>query len=487
MYLDDILSHLEKGSTDVAFHIQGQDYSYSELKERVVSIYGQVCAMDNHILGVGLNDHLDTYASILAIWFSGKTMVPIDLCLPPSRIASILDQTGIDKVLCPNPLGDLPALGGTTYHNTTKWNTSGAVFNSAKVNDYAYILFTSGSTGTPKGVPIQHSALDAFLKALFAMPMELGPSDRFLQMFDLTFDLSLMSYVAPLTIGASVYTVGNAGMKYMNIFEILEDHSITAALMVPSVLGHLRPFFEEIDLPLLRYSLFCGEALSDAIAREWQICVPNAIIFNVYGPTEATIFCMTYTHSENAKALNGIVCIGQAMEGMSMAVVDESGRRLSHDEKGELCLAGPQLTDGYWKNPEKTKEVFIHLDGVRYYRSGDIALEDADGDFHYLGRMDQQVKIEGFRVELSEIEHWTRAVCGLPQLAAVVQSNAMGANEVYLFIESATPVEEAPLKEKLKQSIPSYMVPKKIISMSRLPLNVNGKIDRKALKNSVIK
>jgi amino acid adenylation domain-containing protein len=362
-----------------------------------------------------------------------------------------------------------------------------SIGNLAERSSNAYILFTSGSTGTPKGVPVQHSALDAFLKAFFAMPMDLGPNDRFLQMFDLTFDLSLMSYVAPLTIGASIYTVGDEGMKYMSIFQILEDHEITTALMVPSVLGHLRPFFDEIELPHLRYSLFCGEALSDTIATEWQQCVHNATIFNVYGPTEATIFCMTYRHSDKAKALNGIVCIGQPMRDMSMAVVDENGKRVPIGEKGELCLAGPQLTTGYWKNEEKSKEVFIDLEGTRFYRSGDVALEDEEGDFHYLGRVDQQVKIEGFRVELSEIEHWTRTICGIPQLAAVVHSNTMGANEIYVFIESTTPINEADIKDKLKQSIPSYMVPKKIITLERLPLNVNGKIDRKALKNSLLR
>ncbi len=484
MYLDVILSRLHQGRDDVAFHIQGQVHTYADLRQRVSSIFEHVRTFPEPIIGIGLRDHLDTYAAILASWLSGKTMVPIDLDLPPNRVSSILEQTGIKVVLYPMVSKGLPELSGSRYVSTSELGTPARLENLADEEQIAYILFTSGSTGTPKGVPIKHSALDAFLYALFSMPMELGPHDRFLQMFDLTFDLSLMSYVAPLTLGASIYSVGGEGMKYMRIFQILEDHNISIALMVPSVLGHLRPFFDEIQLPAMKYSLFCGEALSHAIATEWQNCVPNAKIFNVYGPTEATIFCMSYTHGPNAKTTNGIVCIGQAMENMAMTVVDEQGNRVPVGEKGELCLAGPQLTPGYWKNPQKTDEVFIEIEGQRFYRSGDIAMEDEDGDFHYLGRVDQQVKIDGFRVELSEIEHWTRTLSGHSQLAAVIHSNAMGANEIYVFIESVEPVDEGELKEKLKRSIPSYMVPKKILSMERLPLNVNGKIDRKALKQS---
>ena len=483
MYLDRILAQLESAAADTAFNIMEQDYSYAQFSQRVSAIYAHLIGSPEQIIGISIDDHIDTYAGIIAVWLSGKTMVPLNLDLPVSRVQSILDQTGIKTILVASPTRDVMAWNSMDIIPTHSLNSKAALKNLAKSSEDAYILFTSGSTGAPKGVPIQHIALDAFTVAFFEMPLTLSKADRFLQMFELTFDLSLMCYVIPLTIGASVHTVGDEGMKYMQIFKILEDHAISVALMVPSVLAHLRPYFEEIDLPEMRYNLFCGEALPESITREWKRSVPHADLYNVYGPTEATIFCMTHLYGPQSKATNGILSIGKAMHGMKMAVVDENGIRLSSGEKGELCLAGPQLTAGYWKNLEKSAEVFLDLEGTRYYRSGDIALMDEDGEYHYLGRLDQQVKIEGFRVELSEVEHCLRKVSGIAQVAAVVLANEMGAHQIFSFLETENEVDEQELREALKAHLPSYMIPKKINGLAKLPLNVNGKIDRKALKN----
>ncbi len=483
MYLDRILQHLESASAEPAFNILEQDYSYVQFSQRVSAIYAHLMGSPELIIGISIDDHVDTYASIIAVWLSGKTMVPLNLDLPVSRVQAILDQTGIKNVLVASPAHDGSAWKSLDVIATPSLDGMAALKNMAKASDDAYILFTSGSTGAPKGVPIKHSALDAFTEAFFAMPLMLKKEDRFLQMFELTFDLSLMCYVIPLTIGASVHTVGDEGMKYMQIFRILEDHAISVALMVPSVLAHLRPYFDEIDLPEMRYNLFCGEALPQGITSEWKRSVPHAELYNVYGPTEATIFCMTHLYGPQSKATNGVLSIGKAMHNMQMTVVDKQGNRLPTGEKGELCLAGPQLTAGYWKNPEKSAEVFLELEGTRYYRSGDIALMDEEGEFHYLGRVDQQVKIEGFRVELSEVEHWLRKVSEIAQVAAVVMANEMGAHQIFSFLETENEVDEQELREELKAHLPSYMIPKKISALAKFPLNVNGKIDRKALKS----
>jgi amino acid adenylation domain-containing protein len=485
VYLQRILDHLDQSSADIAFNILEKDYSYAELKERISAIYAHCIQSDEQIIGISTDDHLDTYAAIIAVWCSGKTMVPLNLSLPVSRVQAILDQTEIKTIFVALEKSIPAELTEPNFVLSSTLNAEVKLENKSKNSENAYILFTSGSTGAPKGVPITHHALNAFTEAFFALPLDVKKEDRFLQMFELTFDLSLMSYVIPLTIGASVHTVGDEGMKYMQIFRILEDHDISVALMVPSVLAHLRPYFDEIDLPAMRHNLFCGEALPQSITAEWKKSVPNAQLFNVYGPTEATIFCMSHLYSEQSKATNGILSIGKAMHEMKMAIVDESSIKVGAGEKGELCLAGPQLTAGYWKNPEKSAEVFLELDGTRFYRSGDIALKDEDGEFHYLGRVDQQVKIEGFRVELSEVEHWLRKVSGIAQVAAVVQANEMGAHQIYSFLESEQVIDENELKEKLKSHLPSYMIPKKMISLDTFPLNVNGKIDRKALKASL--
>lgn len=485
MYLDRILSHLESASTDTAFHITGKLHSYAALAQRVQAISAFLEDKEEQVIGISTADHLDTYAGIIALWLQGKTMVPLNLDQPKDRIQDILDQTGIKIILDASEKTESHSFSGGELFNSQSMTASMPLVNKAKASQSAYILFTSGSTGSPKGVPITHNALNAFTQAFFKLHLELSSSDRFMQMFELTFDLSLMCYVIPLSIGSSIYTVGDEGMKYMEIFKTLEDHEISVALMVPSVLAHLRPYFDEIDLPSMRYNLFCGEALPKDITAEWKNSVPKADIFNVYGPTEATIFCMSHLYGPDSKASNGILSIGKAMDDMSMCIVDDAGNKVANTEKGELCLAGPQLTEGYWKNPEKTGEVFLDLDGKRYYRSGDVAMQDEEGEFHYLGRVDQQVKIEGFRVELSEVEHWLRKVSSKAHVAAVVQTNELGASHIIAFIEDDGPVDEQELKERLKEKLPSYMIPKKILLRKEFPLNVNGKIDRKALKASL--
>ncbi len=200
----------------------------------------------------------------------------------------------------------------------------------------AYILFTSGSTGIPKGVPISYSNLQAFLEGLETMGVKLNTSDRCLQMFDLTFDLSVMSYLTPLLAGAAVYTVPEGEIKFMAVYRLLEEYEITCALMVPSVLTYLLPYLEDIDLPAMRFSLFCGEALYQDAAFAWQKSVPNARVWNVYGPTEATIFC-TYSAIRDNLAYNGIVSIGSPMQHVQCLVLDEQNHIAETHTKGELC------------------------------------------------------------------------------------------------------------------------------------------------------
>jgi non-ribosomal peptide synthetase component F len=322
--------------------------------------------------------------------------------------------------------------------------------------------------------------------AFFALGYKIDENDRFLQMFDLTFDLSVMSYLIPLTIGACVYTVPSGDIKFNATYMILEDYEITVALMVPSILSFLHNYFDEISMPKMKYSLFCGEALYTDLTKGWANCVPNALIQNVYGPTEATIFCLTYDWQRNStnKDHNGILCIGKPMKDMLAIVVDEELKPVEANTPGELCLSGGQLTSGYIKNPEKNKEAFFHhsingMDHV-FYRTGDICFIDSDGDFMFSGRLDNQVKIQGFRVELSEIEHHAREFLKSPNVVAVTSQNENDNTLIHLFVERTENTTE--LANYLKTQMPAYMIPTEIRSLDSFPLNVNGKVDRKAIK-----
>ncbi|MBP6312567.1 MAG: AMP-binding protein [Flavobacteriales bacterium] len=469
-----------------AFFIAGQPYSYKDLKNRVNTIRSYVreaVPVEEQAVGIYAVDDILTYAAIFALWAEGRSYVPLDPGSPEARNMAVIEKAGIRSVLSadlPGPMGDIRILRTDEVEIT---NVDLPLIDIAE-KAIAYILFTSGTTGQPKGVPIDHAAISAFDLAFDDMGYVMGPNDRCLQMFDLTFDLSVMSYLLPLLKGACVYTIPKNELKYTYIHALLEDHELTVALMVPSILNYLRPYFDEIMCPHLKLNLFCGEALTLEVVDEWSNCVPNASIVNVYGPTEHTIFCTAHTYDRKGpnKERNGVLSIGRPMSGTSVVLRDTNGALVGPGEQGELCLAGPQATKGYWKDPERTNDSFFVVNGTRYYRTGDLCEMDQEKDILYIGRTDQQVKIQGFRVELADLEHHARKQLDRQNAIAVALVNGYGTTELGLVIEGS-PIDERALVLALRSSLPEYMVPRHILNMEVLPLNQNGKIDRRAIRD----
>ena len=475
-----------------AFLIGGRHHTYREFASALSSVRailelepaGASCRV-----GVIALDDIRTYAAIFGILFSGRTYVPINPASLAVRNKSIIQQADLGIILSSSRSVDIPAVDGVSviYIDELPETAINLSAPNISLDDPAYILFTSGSTGVPKGVPITHRNLTSFVDSFFDCTCDLTESDRVLQMFELTFDFSVICYFGTLSKGACVCTVPRDVVRYTFVLELMMDQGITVAPMVPSILSYLRPYFDEIRLPSIRHSYFCGEALLEEVVSEWRNCVPNALVQNFYGPTEVTVFSLVYDCSvatQSMKALDGVVCIGRPMRGVGAILVDEQLKPVASGERGELCLSGPQVTPGYWRDPNKNEDAFFVDDStgvpIRYYRTGDLAMCDEEADFFFCGRVDFQVQVQGYRVELGEIEFHARAAAPKSNLCAVAFKNSIGNTQIHLFVESLRAPDEN-MRTYLGVHLPAYMIPSKITTIPQMPLNSSGKIDRPAL------
>ncbi|WP_287679859.1 amino acid adenylation domain-containing protein [Bacteroides sp.] len=485
--LADIFQASNRYAMRPALVLDDRTYTYQELFGLAGSISETLRNLKEDIIGIMAENSMETYASILAVLFSGKTYVMLHPDYPAERNCRIARQSGIGLLLYSGENGNiLPAdisarrVSFSSYRPTSY---SGIVTYDVASDVTAYIIFTSGSTGEPKGVPISRKNLNAFYQAYSALGLELDENDRMLQMFELTFDVSVVSFLYPLTLGACVYAVPQKGMKYLNVLDIMERHRLTFAAVAPSVLRLSRPYFGEISFPDLRYLIVTAEATDVNLLDEFRPCIPNAKVINLYGPTEATIYCTSYViPAEGAKHHNGMAAIGKPFQGMDYMIASPSGKQTPTGETGELWIAGPQLMRGYWCAPEKTAECFVtDSSGKLYYRTGDLCLADNHGDIIYCGRKDTQVKIQGFRIELGEIEYHVKAFYRHTCNALVLPVYTHAGNcELHLFIEKDA--EDTEILERYMQShLPSYMLPRHIHFIHCFPQNNSNKIDRNQL------
>jgi D-alanine--poly(phosphoribitol) ligase subunit 1 len=483
---------IEKHQTRSAFCINENFYTYKDLAKCISGIRQYISLhIPNSEKNIGLiaNDDLETYASIIALWFEGRAYVPINPDIPGERNKFIINESGVRTIL--------DSSGSGFGHFQGIINTKELALSEPDLDilptadqELAYILFTSGTTGVPKGVPVTRANITSFLNGFDLLINSIDENNKWLQMFDLTFDLSVMSYLVPLLNGACIYTIPAGKIKYNYIVKLIDEQQITGALLVPSIIHYLKPFFSEIHSVNMKYCLFCGEALSQELAEVWQQCIPNAVILNLYGPTENTIFCTSYALSNQKslpnKSYKGVLSIGKCMKDTFAIIIDNNNSPVPTGVKGELCLGGEQLTPGYWNNEKRNTEAFFYKDYAgkqeRFYKTGDLCMIDNDGDIMYIGRMDTQVKIQGFRVELLEVEFHAKKFLGNLNVVATTFTNITGNNEIALVIESGS-VNNTALLDHMKKHLPTYMVPSRIELHPEFPYNKNGKVDINLLKH----
>nr|WP_175428957.1 amino acid adenylation domain-containing protein [Azospirillum argentinense] len=446
-----------------------------------------------------------SYIAVLATLYSRNAYVPVGRHHPPGRNAGIVDQARTDLVLC--HVNDLPAAmqaiaamktapppiiliddEGSFERRVVDRTGCPGPGHGEHAGNLAYVMFTSGSTGQPKGVPVRHESVLHFV-ATNAARYDFTENDVFSQTFELTFDLSVFDMFMAWVHGACLCVPRD--LQMVSPSQYVTENGITVWFSVPSLIsvmrrtGVLRPgcFLG------LRWSLFCGEPLPVDAAQAWSAAAPLSAVENLYGPTELTIACSAHRWAPDpheALSSGGIVPIGRPYDGLRWAVTDLDGQSVPVGAYGELCVAGPQNFPGYWFAPERTLAAHRFVaepDGSAslYYRTGDRVRVLASGELEFAGRLDHQVKVNGYRVELGDVEAALRQCSGVIEAVAFGWPVRDAVCEGLVAFVSGNVHDGASLRKDLLHRLPSYMVPNEIRVMERLPVNSNGKIDRKSL------
>lgn len=490
----------------LAFQAGGIALTYGALARQVTELAGLLAGhRRSRRIGILGTRSSEAYIGILAACWAGSAYVPLNLKWPAARLIALFGQLQLDALiadengtglLTPEVLANAPDLvvipAGRTLaparpgQSVIPRGTSTVPPLDEPVPvapcDTGYIIFTSGTTGLPKGVMISAGSLAHYLDQSEPWT-QYGPADRIGEACDVTFDLSVHNLFLCLRAGASLHVMSQLEMLAPARF--IRGHELTAWMSVPTVIalmrqsGALKPGI----FPSLRLSIFCGEPLPVSAAQAWAAATPNGVVENIYGPTEATVIGLRQPLTEPPVVTEGrdILAIGRPYLTMKVAILDPLQQPVAAGEAGEIALAGPQLGIGYFGLPELTADRFRTIRGERWYLTGDLGRMDADGVFHHLGRVDNQVKLKGNRVELEEIDTHLRRAAGTDLVATVAWPVAHGSAEGLVAFVSGGHGDVEAIRRDLVRKLPRYLVPGRIVTGPDLPRNINGKIDRGAL------
>lgn len=455
--------------------------TYGALMERAAQIAGGLAALGvepGDTVALCQDRGVELVASMLGVWHLGAAYLPLDPIYPADRIAFILQDAGVALVLT-DPVGQ-----GAVPQSVPEGVSVARVEDLAgpsvppvplRAEDRAYVLYTSGSTGTPKGVPIPHGALANFLSSIAHTP-GLRADDRMLALTTVAFDIAALEIFGPLWVGGTVIVApAGAGMDGKALARLVETQSATVMQATPSGWRVLRDSGWTGNPSLCLLS--GGEALEADLARD--LLGLGRALWNLYGPTETTIWsaAMQVRHEHLNEPF---VPIGGPLDRTLLSLRDPAGRRVPQGVPAELWIGGAGLGPGYLGRPDLTLERFVEDRGQRHYRTGDQMRARADGLFDVLGRLDDQVKLRGYRIEPGEIEQRLVAHPAIAQAVVVLRGTGEGAR-LSAYLRSDAPPDPTELRSYLAQDLPAYMIPAVWTFLDRFPLTPNGKVNRKAL------
>lgn len=476
----------------VALEIGGRPWSYRELDSAANRVarwlrYRSVGRGD--CVAFWLPRSAEMYVAILGILKSGAAYVPLDPEYPADRVSYILDDCRVPVLFTTNDLAaKLSAHVEEDKTNSTAVVTFDELISQSANDsvepltveetrvtpeDLCYVIYTSGSTGRPKGVQIEHRSASHLVRVEQRL-FEMRPEDRVYQGFSLAFDASVEEVWLAFASGATL-VVGTAEMQHAGaaLPRMLTDAGITVLSCVPTLL-----LMMEDDIPTLRLLITGGEQCAPDLVRRWWR--PTRRMFNTYGPTEATVIA-TFVECHPDRP----VTIGKPLPNYSVRILDSKMHPLPVGEVGELCIGGVGLARGYVNRPDLTAEKFIDIPNFngRLYRTGDLSRITVDGEIEFLGRIDSQVKLRGYRIELSEIEAVLLECPHVRAAAVTLREESSGVQQLlgYVVVREGESFDESAARDLLRSKLPPYMVPGLIDVLDELPTLTSGKVDRKRL------
>ncbi|MGW5352047.1 amino acid adenylation domain-containing protein [Streptomyces sp. NPDC004031] len=491
-------SAAEHGYDVTALEVGEDRLSYGELRDLAERLAAHLVAHAGGTaprrVGLLAGRSVTAYAGYLAALRLGATVVPLNPEHPQARTGQIATAAELDVVVAdPSADGTDPGvpvtrIGPGELEVLAKEPAPDLPAQPAGPDDVAYLIYTSGSTGAPKGVPILHRNIARYLDR-FAGRYGIGPGSRLSQTFELTFDGSVHDLFVAWQDGGTLVVPARGQLlspaRTVNNLRLTHWFSVPSLITFASRLGTLGPG----SMPTLRWSVFGGEALPLAAAREWKAAAPASRIEVLYGPTELTISCTSYElpadPADWPRTPNGTAPIGTIHRDLDFVLLDEDG---SPADSGELCVRGDLRFPGYqdpgnnagrFLTPDQEPFTGGELTGRHWYRTGDrVAVQD--GVLVHLGRIDHQVKVRGHRIELGEVEEVLRRQPGVREAVVLALPTEDGEPELHAAVTGAGLGSDA-LFAGLTGQLPPYMLPRRISVLDSLPLNTNGKIDRRAL------
>ena len=411
---------------------------------------------------------------------SGRPYVPIDYSIPAQRVERIIAGAQASVVLTPERVAELTA---------PERKYEGGSLRRVEGQDPFYILFTSGSTGEPKGVVITVANLEHFVDWMLAEQGFTESGETFLNQAPFSFDLSVMDLYPSLVSGGTLFSITKEHVSNLKkLYESFGQSGVSAWVSTPSFaqMCLIERTFAEGMLPNLRRFLFCGETLAAETASQLLERFPKAEVWNTYGPTEATVATTSIQVTRAVLNQHPTLPVGRAMPGTHVVILSDKGERVPEGERGEIVIAGPNVSPGYLGRADLTAKAFYTYEGQPAYRTGDWGRERESLIF-FEGRMDSQVKVNGYRIELGDLEANLRA---LPEIADVVvlpvtkqeRIDSLAAMVVLAEAKTGSDFEmTAKLKNRLAERLPAYMVPRKFLYLDAFPMTANGKADRRKL------